>query len=105
MAMYICHFKANAANWPDDRKGQIEVWTSMVKDADMLVEGEGPVKFTGWINNTEGYALLEATSKAEVIKLAARFWPYFFNEILEVVPTHVAGDAILTGATEGWERK
>ncbi|MCT4534820.1 hypothetical protein [Halodesulfovibrio sp.] len=103
MSMYICHFTCNPSRWPVDRKGQVEVWKSMVKDADMLVEGEGPVKFTGWINNTEGYALIEGASKVEIIELCARFWPYFHNEILEIVPTHEAGDAILAGAKEGWE--
>ncbi|OBQ52108.1 hypothetical protein [Halodesulfovibrio spirochaetisodalis] len=103
MTMYICHFTCNPAMWPVEHEDQIRVWRSMVKDADMLVEGEGPVKFTGWISNTEGYALLEAKSKNEVIQLCARFWPYFYNDIREIVPTHEAGDAILAGAKEGWE--
>ena len=103
MPTYLCRFKANPSAWPVDRKGQVEVWSSIIKDAHNLTEGEGPVKFIGWANNTEGYGLHEATSKAEAIRLCAKFWPYFYNEILELVPTPEAGDAILKGATEGWE--
>lgn len=105
MPMYLCHYTCNPAAWPVDRKKEIEVWTSMVKDADMLAEGEGPVKFNGWITNTEGYALVEAKSKKEVILLCARFWPYFHNDIREIVPAHEAGEAILAGATQGWENR
>lgn len=47
--------------------------------------------------------LLEADTKAEVIGVCARFWPYFRNDIMEIVPTAEAGPAILAGAMEGWE--
>ncbi len=82
---------------------QLAIWQAMVGDADTLVEKDSPVKFTGWINNTEGYVLVEAESKAEVIGICARFWPYFHNDIMEIVPTAEAGPAILAGAMEGWE--
>lgn len=76
----------------------------MVSDATDLVEDDSPVKFTGWISNTEGYVLLEANSKAEVIQVCARFWPLFHNDIMEIVPVAEAGPAILAGAIEGWEK-
>ncbi len=105
MSIYINHFTCNASAWPIDREGEIAVWTDMIEDANELVEGDSAVKFAGWISNTEGYVLLEAGSKAEVIRLCAKFWPIFHNDIMEIVPTAVAGPAILAGATEGWKRK
>ncbi|MCP4327237.1 MAG: hypothetical protein GY791_02210 [Alphaproteobacteria bacterium] len=105
MPMYINHFTCNAAAWPTDRDREIAAWTDMVGAADELVEGPSAVKFTGWISNTEGYVLLEADSKAEVIRLCAKFWPLFHNDIMEIVPTAEAGPAILAGTREGWERK
>jgi hypothetical protein len=105
MPFYINHFTCNAAAWPTDHKSEISAWTDMVGDANELVEGDSSVKFTGWVSNTEGYVLLEAGSKTEVIRLCARFWPLFHNDIMEIVPTAEAGPAILAGATEGWEKK
>ncbi len=105
MPYYINHFTCSAAAWPKDRDGEIAAWTDMVGDASELVEGESPVKFTGWISNTEGYVLLEAASKAEVIGICAQFWPLFHNDIMEIVPTAEAGPAILAGAKRGWERR
>ena len=104
MPMYVNHFTCNSDAWPVDREGQIAAWTDFVGDADELVEGESAVKFTGWISNTEGYVLLEAGSKAEIIEICARFWPYFHNDIMEIVPTHEAGAAILAGVKEGWKK-
>ena len=105
MPRYISHFTCNTSAWPTDHKGQIAAWTEMTRDSNELVEGDSAVKFTGWISNTEGYVLLEADSKAEVIRLCAKFWPLFNNDIMEVVPTAEAGRAILAGATEGWQSK
>ena len=105
LAHFINHFTCDAAAWPKDREGEIGVWKKMVGDADQLVDKDSPVIFTGWISNTEGYVLLEADTKAEVIGVCARFWPYFHNDIMEIVPTAEAGPAILAGAIAGWERQ
>ncbi len=103
MPHYINHFTCDPGVWPKDHEGEIAVWKKMVGDADQLVEEDSPVIFTGWISNTEGYVLLEADSKAEVIQVCAQFWPYFHNDIMEIVPTAEAGPAIVAGATEGWK--
>ncbi len=105
MPMYITHFTCMPSAWPTDRESEIAAWTANLADATDLVKKDGPVKFTGWISNTEGYALVEADSKAEVIGICAQFWPLFHNDIMEIVPTAEAGPAILAGATEGWEKK
>ncbi|MCG8583985.1 MAG: hypothetical protein MI757_04650 [Pirellulales bacterium] len=102
MAHYIAHFTCNPSAWPKGHDEEMAVWKEMVGEATDLVEGEGPVKFTGWVSNTEGYALLETDSKAEVIRLCARFWPLFHNDIQELVPVSEAGPAILAGTAEGW---
>jgi hypothetical protein len=94
------HFTCNYEAWPTDKAGQKTAWTKIIRDtADNVREG-GPVKFIGWVSNTEGYALLDANSKADVIKICVRFWPLFHNDIMEMVPTVEAGDAILAGVSE-----
>ena len=103
MPVYLTHFKCNPSAWPIDHEAQVKVWSEMVKESAQLVKDESAVKFSGWINNTEGYALVEAESKTEVIPLCAQFWPYFHNEIMELIPTSEAGPAILAGTTKGWQ--
>lgn len=104
MAHYIAHFSCNASAWPSDHDDEMAIWKEMVGEATDLASSGGPVKFAGWTSNTEGFALLEAESKAEVIRLCARFWPMFTNDIREVVPIAEAGPAILAGTAEGWKR-
>lgn len=101
MATYLTHFTCNYEVWPSDQAAQKAAWASVIEDADANVRN-GSVNFIGWANNTEGYALLEAGSKAEVIEICARFWPMFHNEIIELVPAVDAGKAILKGVSEGW---
>ncbi len=105
MPMYINHFICDAASWPADHEAAVKAWTDMVGDAVDLVEKDSPVKFTGWISNSEGYVLLEADSKAEVIEVCARFWPLFHNDIMEIVPMAEAGPAIIAGTKQGWQKK
>jgi len=95
MPHYITHFTCNPDAWPTDHEKAVALWEAMVGDADKLVKQDGPVKFTGWISNTEGYSLLEAGSKAEVIGMCARFWPFFHNDVMEIVPTSEAGRSVL----------
>lgn len=98
MPMYINHFKCNPSAWPADPKERLKVWKTLLGDADEMLGSEGPVKYTGWISNTEGYSLLEAETKAEIIGLCTKFWPYFHNDTMELVPNSEAGPAILAGA-------
>ena len=98
MAMYLTHFTCNYEAWPSDQEGQKAALARTIKDANANVQ-DGSVNFIGWVNNTEGYALLDAGSKAEVIEICARFWPLFHNEIMEIVPAVEAGKAILKGVS------
>ncbi len=104
MPLYLTHFTCEPPVWPRDRKEELAAWAANVKEANALVEADSAVKFSGWINNSEGYALVEAPSKTDVIRLCAKFWPLFRNDITEIVPTAEAGAAILAGVAEGWER-
>ena len=101
MSTYMTHFRCNYEAWPADKGKQRTAWTNILGDADDNVK-DGSVKFIGWVNNTEGYALLEASSKADVIRICARFWPLFHNDIIELVPAAEAGEAILEGVAKGW---
>ena len=84
---------------------ELQILADALEDATGLVDKDGPVKFTGWISNTEGYVLLEADTKAEVIGICAQFWPLFHNDIMEIVPVAEAAPAILAGVKKGWEKR
>jgi hypothetical protein len=60
MPTYLTHFTCNCEAWPTDKDGQKTAWTKIIRDtADNVREG-GPVKFIGWVSNTEGYVALYA---------------------------------------------
>ncbi|MCP4329102.1 MAG: hypothetical protein GY791_11765 [Alphaproteobacteria bacterium] len=72
----------------------------------MLTEGKddveaGTVRFAGWVNNSEGYGIVEAPSKTDVIRLCAELWPMVHNDINEIVPLREARSAIIAGTKEG----
>lgn len=105
MPHYINHFTTNHDAWPEDRDDLVATWKAMLGDSDTLLSSDSPVKFIGWISNTEGYVLLEADSKTEIIEVCSRFWPLFYNDIIEIVPQAEAGPAIIAGAKTGWQKK
>ena len=100
MPTYMTHFKCNYEAWPTDAAGQKAAWAEIIKSQNNNLKEGGPVSFVGWVNNSEGYALLEANSKAEVVEVCARFWPLFHNDIMELVPGAEAGKAILAGVAQ-----
>ncbi len=103
MPTYITHWTCDPGEWPTQRSDLICMWN------EMLAEGEddlevGTVKFAGWISNSEGYGIVDAKSKADVIRLCAKFWPMVHNDINEIVPLNEAAPAILEGTKAGWEK-
>ncbi len=64
----------------------------------------GTLDEINWTSNTEGYAILEAPSKATAVGVATPFFPFFSQEILEVVPWEEAIGAILASAKAAAEQ-
>ena len=97
MSKYIIHFTANPEAWPTDPAAALGLWEGVVGAATALLEG-GTLSTIDWTSNTEGYATLNADSKAGVIEVTAAFFPLFNQTIEELVPWAEATAAILTGA-------
>ena len=97
MAKYIIHFQANPEAWPNDPAAVLGLWEGVVSAATALLEA-GTVSTIDWTSNSEGYATLEADSKAGAIEVTAAFFPSFSQSIEEVVPWAEASAAILAGA-------
>ncbi len=97
IAKYIIHFEANAEAWPTDPAAVLAIWEGVVPAATALLDA-GTLSTIDWTSNTEGYATLEASSKAVVLEVTAAFFPLFNQSIEEVVPWAQATTAILAGA-------
>ena len=97
MPKYLIHFEANPSVWPSDPAQVAAIWESVMPAAKQMLE-QGVFEQVGWVSNIEGYALLEADSKAGVIRVAAGFFPLFDQEIMEFTPHSEATEAIVAGA-------
>lgn len=97
MAKYIIHFKANPEAWPTDPAAVLALWEGALGAATAMIDA-GTISMIDWSSNAEGYATLEADSKAGAIEVSAAFFPFFSQSIEEVVPWAEATAAILAGA-------
>ena len=97
MPTYLIHFKANPSAWPSDPAAVVALWEAVMAGANQLLE-QGVVEQIGWVNNTEGYALHEADSKAGVLQTVAAFYPLFSQDVMEFTPHTEAVTAIVAGA-------
>ena len=97
MPKYIIHFHANPEAWPTDPAAVLALWEGVVPAGTALIDA-GTLSTVDWISNLEGYATLEADSKAAAIEVGAAFFPFFGQSIEEVVPWAEATAAILAGA-------
>ena len=96
-AKYIIHFEANAESWPTGPATVLALWEGVVPAATALLDA-GTVTTIDWTGNTEGYATLEANSKAGALEVTAAFFPLFSQAIEEVAPWAETTAAILAGA-------
>ena len=90
-------FKANPTAWPSDPKQILAIWEGTMAGSDQLFK-EGQLKEVGWFTNTEGYAVVESDSKDKVLEIVNHFFPFFSQEIHEIVPWERAKEALLTSA-------
>ena len=96
MAKYLIHFKVNEAAWPNDPGEVAAIWQAVTAGAQQLLD-QRLVEAIYWVGTTEGYALGEFSSKADVIQLVIPFFPLFNQEVMELTPHAEATKAIVAG--------
>ncbi len=97
MPRYMVLYSANPAVWPTDPKQALRVLERVFAGADYLFKG-GALKEVGWFTTQEGYAIFEADSKEKVLELVEPFFPYYSQDIHEIVSWEKGRKAILDGA-------
>lgn len=99
MSSYIIHWKANPEKWPTDPAALLATWQQAAAGADAHL-ASGLIREIRWLNNTAGYAIVEAASKAEVMRICTFFYPWFEQEIDQTLSWEKGRDAILSAARE-----
>ena len=87
-------WKSNPSSWPTDPKALLTLMEKVTAGGDMLLKS-GAMKEIGSFSSTEGYALVEAESKANVLEITAAFNPFFTETIHEIVPWEQGTQAML----------
>lgn len=95
MPKYMILFEANPSTWPTDPKQLLALWEKMLAGGDAFLKG-GQLREVGWFTNTKGYAMIEADSKGKVLELVNAFFPFFTQEIQEIVPWEKAKESLLS---------
>jgi len=96
-------YRANASVWPVDPKQGLAVIEAVLAGGDELLT-TGAAKEIGWFTAQEGYAIFEADSKDKVLGLISPFFPYFSQDVHEIVPWDQAKNAILESARQAAAR-
>ena len=103
MPRYLILWKANPAAWPTGPKQYLAVLEGATGGGDELLK-QGGIKELGWVTPQEGYALAEADSKASVLGMVQGFFPYYTQDVREVVPWETGKKAILDSARQATSR-
>lgn len=64
----------------------------------------GALKEVGWFTPQEGFAIFEADSKEKVLAMVQPYFPYYSQEIHEIVPWEKAKEAMLDSARQAASR-
>ena len=97
MSRYLILYRANPEAWPTDPKQALAVWEGVIAGGDQLLATD-VVKEIGWFTAQAGYAIFEAESKETVLGMVQPFFPYYSQDIHEIVPWDTAKAALLAGA-------
>ena len=103
MSRYMVTWKANPSAWPTDPKQSLTVIEGVIAGGDQLIKA-GAAKELNWFTPQEGYGLFEADSKASVLGMVQGFFPYFSQDVREVVSWDSAKKAILDSARQAAAR-
>jgi hypothetical protein len=73
---------------------------AVVKVIEPVIKGGGAAaeRGKGWFSNIEGYAIFESDSMDKVIGMINPFFPFYSQEVHEIIPWKKAKEAILASA-------
>jgi hypothetical protein len=97
MPKYMVLFRAVPSEWSHDPKQLLSLWEAVTAGGDQILKS-GAVKEIGWFTNTHGYAMIDAESKDKVLGIVNGFFPYYTQEIHEIVPWEKGKEALLSSA-------
>ena len=103
MARYLVLWSANPAVWPTDPKQALAVLEGATAGGDHLLSSGG-VKELGWLTAQSGYAIFEADSKDKVLGMVQPFYPFYEQEIGEIVSWEQGKQALLASARQAASR-
>jgi hypothetical protein len=103
MARYMVLWKANPSAWPIEPKQILDVLHGATGGGDQLL-ATGAAEELGWFTPQEGYGIVEADSKETVLGLVQGFFPYYTQEIHEIVAWEAGKNAILESARQAAAR-
>jgi hypothetical protein len=96
-------WKANPSAWPTDPKQTLTVIEGAIAGGDQLIKA-GAAKELNWFTPQEGHGIFEAASKASLLGMVQGFFPYYSQDVREVVSWDSAKKAILDSARQAAAR-
>jgi len=99
MSRYVVTWNANASAWPTDPKQALAVLDMAAGGGDQL-RAAGAIKEMGWFTPQSGFAIFEADSKEAILGMVQGFFPYYSQEIRELVPWETGTKAMLASARQ-----
>jgi hypothetical protein len=103
MARYMVSWSANPSAWPTDPKEVLAALEAATGGGDQLLGG-GAANEIGWFTAQDGYAIFEADSKASVLGMVQGFFPFFTQDVREIVSWEAGKNAILDSARQAASR-
>ena len=100
---YLVTWRANASVWPTDPKQALAVLEAAAGGGDHL-RASGAIKDIGWFTPQEGFAIFEADTKASVLGMVQGFFPYYSQEVREIVPWETGTRALIESARQASSR-
>ena len=103
MSRYLVTWKANASVWPTDPKQSLAV-LEMALGGGTQLRDAGAIKEIGMFTPQEGFAIFEADSTDAILGMVQGFFPYYSQDIREIVPWENGKQAILVSARQAAAR-
>jgi hypothetical protein len=103
MARYMVTWKANPSAWPTEPKQVLDALEGATGGGDQLLAA-GAIKELGWFTPQEGYGIFEADSKESILGMVQGFFPYYTQDVREIVPWEAGKQAILDSARQAAAR-
>src|SRR5436309_912981 len=97
MPKYMVLYRAEPSKWPDNPNQLLSLWEGVTAGGDQMLKS-GAAKEIGWFTNTYGYAIIEAESKEKVLGIVNAFFPYYTQEIHEIVSWEKGKEALVSSA-------